>query len=511
MMNTSESAPITGDLSVAVQLANGVTLIQQGHHQEAIEQLTAAIEQLLAAIRQLNVVYAERGKAHAKLGQFKQAIDDFTSALAQDRDDSQLLFDRGLAFLNDGRLDAAMGDFTRSIELNPNFARAHAERGAIYRRQGRHRQAMDDYLAALRLDPSYAVQYVCQSGLFHAARGDYQNAIGAFTVALAMDPTNASARRAAKQVKEAWEKQKQRAAAFAVAVKMPPPVPPAVQLSKPVESVIEPPIPETKVEQAEATNATVVLAAKTSVAQAALSPTLIEEEASQILLQGNPEEDKHLDEKEPQKKKDNEKPKELADRLPSRLRIQRAIAEAAGESALDKPKPAADKPKPGRRRPPIRHDDEPSSGLQRWKLPAVAGVAIALLAYFFFATTLLKARDRLPLQPVHGQAFFLNQPLANASIVLDPAWTKEPNFPRPHAVVGDDGSFTLSTYGRDDGAPDGEYRVMVTWFVRAAGQDYDGAPAPRNKLPPKYGKFETSGLGLRIEKGQSEIPPLQLR
>ena len=46
---------------------------------------------------------------------------------------------------------------------------------------------------------------------------------------------------------------------------------------------------------------------------------------------------------------------------------------------------------------------------------------------------------------------------------------------------------------------------------REPGEDYDGAPAPKNKLPAKYGKFDSSGLSVRIESGRDEIPALQLR
>ena len=44
-----------------------------------------------------------------------------------------------------------------------------------------------------------------------------------------------------------------------------------------------------------------------------------------------------------------------------------------------------------------------------------------------------------------------------------------------------------------------------------AGEDYDGAPSPPNNLPAKYGRYDTSGLAVRIEKGKNEIPALQLR
>ena len=151
------------------------------------------------------------------------------------------------------------------------------------------------------------------------------------------------------------------------------------------------------------------------------------------------------------------------------------------------------------------------SFVRRRRTPLVAALVVVGLSCFFFPTSLVKAWSRPRLQPVHGQVFYLDQPVPMASVVLDPVRTKPPDFPRPHAVVGDDGSFTLSTFGHDDGAPVGEYRVIVTWFVRESGQDYEGAPAPKNKLPAKYGRFDTSGLSVRIESDHTDMPPLMLK
>jgi hypothetical protein len=34
---------------------------------------------------------------------------------------------------------------------------------------------------------------------------------------------------------------------------------------------------------------------------------------------------------------------------------------------------------------------------------------------------------------------------------------------------------------------------------------------PQSILPPKYGKFETSGLTVQIHEGENSLPALQLR
>jgi tetratricopeptide (TPR) repeat protein len=516
-------------------LRRGLLLVQAGRLQEAIGDYGRALN----ADPKLHVVYSQRGTAHALLGEFKRAVEDFTVALVHDRDNTRLLYERGRALTNDGHLDEAAADFTHALRLDPTLVRAHAYRAAIHRHQGRHGQALDDYFAAMRLDPAYALQYVCQCGIYHATRGEYQRAVGEFSVALAMDPGNATARKWAEQTKEAWEKQKQRAVesraeAIDAGGTLPEPTRPARR--KPVPRAIEPaalgaqnqngcvrtsisPVTassEESVQQIEKKTTRAALEVRdraeprvveTAIEVAVATPTVVEEEAAQVFLDADPPEESQGDEKK-NLRLDAEMRKEAAD-SPTRLAIEQALKEATRAPYRPKPRPRSE---------PVDDDgEEPSflerqiSALERRKWPLMATVIAAGLFYFFFPVSLFKTLGRPSLQPVHGQAFFQNQPIPQASVVLDPAWTKEPGFPRPHAVVKDDGSFVLSTYGQEDGAPDGEYRVMVTWFVRTPGEDYDGAPSPPNNLPAKYGRFDTSGLAVRIEKGKNEIPALQLR
>jgi hypothetical protein len=77
-------------------------------------------------------------------------------------------------------------------------------------------------------------------------------------------------------------------------------------------------------------------------------------------------------------------------------------------------------------------------------------------------------------------------------------------------VVKDDGSFVLETYGKEDGAPAGDYKVMVTQFEKTDPGEGEGASLPLNLLPAQYGRFETSGLTVRIVQGENQIPALKL-
>jgi hypothetical protein len=112
--------------------------------------------------------------------------------------------------------------------------------------------------------------------------------------------------------------------------------------------------------------------------------------------------------------------------------------------------------------------------------------------------------------PARGQAFLAGEPVDRASIVLFPVWTKEPDFPRPHGVVKEDGSFVLETYGNADGAPPGEYKVVVTLFLKREGEDFEGSGPPKNFLPPKYASANSSDLTVQVNEGNNDLPPLRL-
>jgi hypothetical protein len=140
------------------------------------------------------------------------------------------------------------------------------------------------------------------------------------------------------------------------------------------------------------------------------------------------------------------------------------------------------------------------------RLPVAGGVVAAvLLSLVVLGSNLFGSSDRVRVHPARGTAMWEGKPLANASIFLHPVDAKSPNAPRPRAVVQEDGTFAVGTYRKDDGAPAGEYRVTVQWFNKTRGQ---GMPA--NVLPRHYAAPDTSGLTVRIQEGDNQLPPLQL-
>jgi hypothetical protein len=113
---------------------------------------------------------------------------------------------------------------------------------------------------------------------------------------------------------------------------------------------------------------------------------------------------------------------------------------------------------------------------------------------------------RKPVFPVQGKVLYQGKPTANAVVFLHLLGDADANEPKPHGVVGADGSFQISTYGDKDGAPAGQYAVTVVWKTEAKGGDDQD-----NLLPVRYMSPSTSGLTAQVKEGPNELEPFQLK
>lgn len=109
--------------------------------------------------------------------------------------------------------------------------------------------------------------------------------------------------------------------------------------------------------------------------------------------------------------------------------------------------------------------------------------------------------------PVHGEVFFKDQPAAGAAVHLHPVGDDEraPAF----AIVKEDGSFEMSTFGTNDGAEPGEYAVTINW--RTEERVDDEIVVSPDRLGERYSKPATSGLKVTVAEGENVIPRYDLK
>lgn len=150
--------------------------------------------------------------------------------------------------------------------------------------------------------------------------------------------------------------------------------------------------------------------------------------------------------------------------------------------------------------------------LQDW-LPShrTVGVLVTLSAtsLLLMLAPWAKGNHEIETVPVSGQVFFEGQHAFGAFVTLHPIGGK-PSLKefRPSGYVQPSGQVKFSTVKSQDGVPAGEYLVTVQWNKLVKNGE-DASPGP-NILPQRYLLPTTSGLKVKVELGQTELPPLKL-
>jgi hypothetical protein len=103
--------------------------------------------------------------------------------------------------------------------------------------------------------------------------------------------------------------------------------------------------------------------------------------------------------------------------------------------------------------------------------------------------------------PVNGRVKLKDG--SDVSVLAGYSLTFEAEGGKTSAVgeVDRDGAFKLSTFGANDGAMPGKYRVAIN---PPNNPDPDKPPT-RSKLPARYANLETSGLTAEVKPGQNNI------
>ena len=113
--------------------------------------------------------------------------------------------------------------------------------------------------------------------------------------------------------------------------------------------------------------------------------------------------------------------------------------------------------------------------------------------------------------PVKGQLLAGSQPAAGATVILHPEGSTPEEWSSgfPRARVGSDGSFDVETYGDKDGAPAGQYTVLITWTQGADSEETEDTQMI-DRLKGRYSDPSTSKLKATVGTGPTELPPIRL-
>jgi hypothetical protein len=110
------------------------------------------------------------------------------------------------------------------------------------------------------------------------------------------------------------------------------------------------------------------------------------------------------------------------------------------------------------------------------------------------------------LSAVRGKVLHGDTPAEGATVVFQPKSKDAQNIAPPSGTVQADGSFTLRTHPHGEGAPPGEYIVLVTWYPPNAREKENA----KNKLPAKYSDPAQTPFTATVKDGATELEPFQI-
>jgi hypothetical protein len=108
------------------------------------------------------------------------------------------------------------------------------------------------------------------------------------------------------------------------------------------------------------------------------------------------------------------------------------------------------------------------------------------------------------------------KPAEGAIVVFCPVSGSEQfSRERPMGVADSSGKFELTTFIAKDGAPSGEYKVMIRWPAAkkapAANEDPDRISGGFDRLKGRYLNPDQSGLTAKVADAPTEVPAFELK
>jgi len=119
--------------------------------------------------------------------------------------------------------------------------------------------------------------------------------------------------------------------------------------------------------------------------------------------------------------------------------------------------------------------------------------------------------DQVPVHPVSGQVTLGGQPLQDARLFFHAVDSSQSIQLRPRAFAEADGSFQVTTYSANDGAPAGKYTVTVSWLGPLDGVKEDDEDLLPERLPRRYQNPSQSGIEIEVVEGENQLPPFELK
>jgi hypothetical protein len=113
------------------------------------------------------------------------------------------------------------------------------------------------------------------------------------------------------------------------------------------------------------------------------------------------------------------------------------------------------------------------------------------------------------LYPVSGKATYKGEPAAGATVFLQRQGADPRNEPMIMGIVQENGSFTLVCGSLGEGAPPGEYAVLIEW-KRSSNHAKGLAQKVPDRLKGRYADPKHPRLHAVVKAETNNLPPFEL-
>ena len=150
------------------------------------------------------------------------------------------------------------------------------------------------------------------------------------------------------------------------------------------------------------------------------------------------------------------------------------------------------------------------TGRPTTSLPACLRLTSAIALAFTLLTLTGCGDGKIGRYPTHGKVLVDGKPIEGARVIFCPVGGSEDfQKERPFAVTDAGGEFSLTTFQKGDGAPAGEYNVMIR-NGRPKSREEANRRSSGPRVARQYGKPLTSGVTVTVEKIENDLAPFEL-
>jgi hypothetical protein len=157
-------------------------------------------------------------------------------------------------------------------------------------------------------------------------------------------------------------------------------------------------------------------------------------------------------------------------------------------------------------------------GMRVTRLPIIGGRCALAAACLVLAVGLVGCGGNskgVTLYTVRGKVLYKGEPAEGADVVFQLKNDTNKDPLRPTGKVRSDGSFLLSTFRLDDGAPAGDYGVLIRWYKEGkVGHDKGkkrGHNVPVDFLQDRYADPASPRFTATVKTETTELSPFEIK